>query len=124
MLTGFPGRPIHGYSAHETEADRRTGPHAQPPEPLAGPQLGQYRPNVVMLAYTDAAARDQQVAVERPSEVLAQTLRRVLGDAETVRLTARAPHLREQRMRVAARHLPAAQDLFRLIHVGDLVAAA
>ena len=77
-----------------------------------------------MLAHADAGRGDQEIAVERAPEVLAQALGRVAGDAEIHGLAAGVADQRHERVGVAARDLPPAQDLLGLVDVHDLVAAA
>ena len=57
-------------------------------------------------------------------EVCAQVFGRIAGDAEVHRLATGLSHQRDERVSVAARDLPAAENLLRLVDVHDLVAAA
>ena len=110
--------------AEQPEADRRARAHPQLPESLHGAELIEHRADVVVLAHADTGRGDEQVAVERAPEVLAQALGRVPGDTEIDWFAAGPADQRHERMGVAARDLPPAQDFLGLVDVHDLVAAA
>ncbi len=124
VLTGLPGRPIHGIVAQEPEPDRRAGPHPQLPELLGRAHLLQHRPHVVVLAHADAGGGDQQVGLPRRGQVLAKALPGVASHTEVHRFAPGEAHQGDERVGIAAGDLPAAQDLLGLVHVDDLVAAA
>ena len=125
VLTGLPGRPIHGSAPAHPEADRRAGPHPDLPELEIRAQsssiTGRRKSCSPTLMPAVVTSRSQSVA---PREVLAQALPGVARDAQVHRHAARLADQRHEGVGVRARDLPAAQDLLRLVHVHDLVAAA
>jgi hypothetical protein len=76
-----------------------------------------------MLADAYARGGDQQITIPCPGEVVLQTLTCVRSDPQIDRLAPSLLNQSDQGVSVAAGDLSTTEDLLRLIHIDDLVAA-
>ena len=94
VLTGLPGRPIHGTPAASRSPTGAPGRIRIFQKRCSAPMASEHAPQIVVLADADAGRGHQQVGVERARQVLSQALGGVARDPEIDRLRPRPPHQR------------------------------